>query len=160
MNGFRPPALGERGEGWVALQLVALAAVATSALAPTRWPLPARAVRRLSGGALLMAGVAELAVATRALGPSLTPWARPRPGAELAEDSIYGVVRHPIYGGLLLGSAGWSLLASPTGLIPTALLAVVLHLKARLEESWLEESFPAYPAYRRAVPRRFVPGLV
>jgi protein-S-isoprenylcysteine O-methyltransferase Ste14 len=44
-------------------------------------------------------------------------------------------------------------------LIPTALLAVIFDLKARLEEAWLEEQYPGYAGYRNQTPRRFVPGV-
>jgi protein-S-isoprenylcysteine O-methyltransferase Ste14 len=60
---------------------------------------------------------------------------------------------------VLLLAIGWSLAESPLGLIPTALLAVVFDLKARVEERWLEEKLPEYAQYRERTPRRFVPGL-
>jgi protein-S-isoprenylcysteine O-methyltransferase Ste14 len=68
-------------------------------------------------------------------------------------------VRHPIYGGTLLVALGWSLLSSPLALFPTALLAFLLELKSRHEESMLAERFPEYEAYRRRVRWRFVPGI-
>ncbi len=64
-----------------------------------------------------------------------------------------------VYGAVLLIALGWSLVESPLGLLPTAALAVVFDLKARVEEAWLEERFPGYSQYRDRTPRRFVPGV-
>jgi protein-S-isoprenylcysteine O-methyltransferase Ste14 len=78
-------------------------------------------------------------------------------GAPLRTDGLYGVVRHPIYLGLLLMAAGFSLATTPWGLLVTALLAVVLDLKRRVEERWLDATYPQYAAYRAAVPHALIP---
>ena len=50
-------------------------------------------------------------------GENLTPFPEPLPGARLVESGAYRLVRHPIYGGLILGALGWGLLtASPLAL--------------------------------------------
>src|SRR6266568_4067770 len=77
----------------------------------------------------------------------------------LRQGGIFGLVRHPVYGGVILIGLGWSLADAPLGLVPTALLAVLFDLKARREEAWLIERFPEYAAYRARAPRRFVPWL-
>jgi protein-S-isoprenylcysteine O-methyltransferase Ste14 len=64
-----------------------------------------------------------------------------------------------MYGGAILIGFGWSLADAPLGLIPTALLVLLFDLKARREEAWLIERFPAYATYRAGTPRRFVPWL-
>ncbi len=69
------------------------------------------------------------------------------------------LVRHPIYGGILLLSLAWSLALSPWALIPTGALAIALVFKSRLEERWLIDRHPAYAGYRERVRRRFVPYL-
>jgi protein-S-isoprenylcysteine O-methyltransferase Ste14 len=46
---------------------------------------------------------------------------------------------------------------TPLGLVPTALLALLIDLKARREETWLIERFPEYALYQARTPRRFVP---
>jgi protein-S-isoprenylcysteine O-methyltransferase Ste14 len=150
------PALGARGEGWVALQSVLLAAVGASALSSRRWPAVGRRLRAAVGVAGVAGGCLQLLVAARALGDALTPWPRPRAGAPLRRSSIYGSARHPIYGGLILLSLGWSAASSPVALVPTGLLAAMLGLKARREEQWLSESHPNYASYRVEVPRRFI----
>ena len=105
------------------------------------------------GGALAVGGLA-------ALGRSLTPFPEPRDDAELVEHGAYRLVRHPIYGGLLLAATGWSLRRSPRGFAPTALLAVLWTAKARREEELLAKRFPRYRQYVAQTPRRFIPGAI
>ena len=105
-----------------------------------------------------VAGVAMVAGGAASLGHSLTPNPRPRAGATLRDSGLYGVVRHPIYGGVMLCALGWSLWFSPAALGPTALTVAVLDLKSRREEAWLEDRYPGYAGYRARVPKRFLPG--
>lgn len=153
----RVPDLGRRGEGWVALQTVALGAALLAGLIGREWPGPATTVRFVSGLALAGAGGTLALAGIRRLGAALSPFPRPVEGSALREDGVYRLVRHPIYGGLLLVALGWSLLSSPAALVPTVGLAVVLEGKRRREEAWLVAQDPTYPAYRVRVPRRFVP---
>jgi protein-S-isoprenylcysteine O-methyltransferase Ste14 len=93
------------------------------------------------------------------LGPSMTPFPRPRADGRLVESGIYGSLRHPIYAGLILGSAGWSMLSrSPAALVVTVVLAALLDAKARREEAWLLERYPLYAAYRLRT-KKFLPGI-
>jgi protein-S-isoprenylcysteine O-methyltransferase Ste14 len=77
-----------------------------------------------------------------------------REGHELRTDGPYGVVRHPIYTGLLgmlLGSA----MVDGFGLWTLALIGggTLLLLKVRAEERLLKDVFPGdYDRYRRRVP--------
>lgn len=148
----------DRGEIWVAGQAVLLAAVV---LAPRRLPglpeLP-EAVRTplgLAGVAVGAAGTGVALAGARALGPNLTPFPRPREQGQLVQSGVYGVVRHPIYSGILLIALAWSLLrASPPSLLLSLLLALFFDRKARREELWLREKYPEYAEYARRVPRR------
>jgi protein-S-isoprenylcysteine O-methyltransferase Ste14 len=73
----------------------------------------------------------------------------------VVESGPYGVVRHPIYSGLLL-----SLLATAAakgtllGVGGFVLLLIGIFMKARLEERWLGAELGAeeYASYRRRVP--------
>jgi protein-S-isoprenylcysteine O-methyltransferase Ste14 len=71
----------------------------------------------------------------------------------VVDTGPYGLVRHPIYTGLIV-----SLVA--TGLIGAALIVAGLWLKARAEERFLttELGADAYGAYRRRVPM-LLPGI-
>ena len=106
----------------------------------------------VGGGILVFRGVKDL-------GGSLTALPHPKDDATLVEFGAYRLVRHPIYGGLILGSFGWSLLqASVAALIVTAAIAVFFKLKASVEEAWLMARFDSYAAYR-ARTRRFIPWI-
>jgi protein-S-isoprenylcysteine O-methyltransferase Ste14 len=155
----RIPALGPRGEGWVLIQATVFAGVVVAGLGGARWPenlqRPVLVIAIVSGIAGL--GLAASAIAT--LGRSVSPFPRPPATSELKESGVYALVRHPIYGGVLLLSVAWALGLSPWALIPTGALAVALEFKSRLEERWLIERHPAYAGYRARVRRRFVPYL-
>ena len=155
---MRLPALGRRGEGWVAAQAALLGATAACGFIGS-WPAAARWPLVGAGGALGAAGVALGVAGGVRLGRALTPLPAPRAGADLCDTGVYAHARHPIYGGVLLVAAGWALARSPVALVPAAALVPFFVLKAAREEAWLVERHPGYDAYRRAVRRRFLPGL-
>jgi protein-S-isoprenylcysteine O-methyltransferase Ste14 len=155
------PRLGPRGEGWVAIQLALIVLVPLSALTGVYWPEQVAGALAVIGIVLLLVGLVFLllAFARLTVARAMTVFPRPREHAALAERGVYRLVRHPIYGGLILMAFGASLTESPLGLIPATLLTVVVDLKSRLEEEWLVEQQPGYAAYRARTPRRFVPGV-
>ena len=149
------PALGPRGEGWVAGQLVLFAAIGLGGLAYGVATLPLL----VAGIAMVVLGVAVVALGAWELGSNLTPFPRPRPAATLVQDGLYRHVRHPIYSGVVTAAVGWALVtASPLSLIFAVLLALLFDAKSRREEAWLSEQLPGYAGYR-ARTRKFVPGL-
>jgi protein-S-isoprenylcysteine O-methyltransferase Ste14 len=154
------PQLGRRGGGWVAAQLILLVAIGASALLGLG-PRGALAwVAYLAGGALLALGVVLLVAGGAGLGSALTPYPVPRSGEPLRTSGVYGLVRHPIYGGVILVALGWSIaFATPVGLALTLVLALFFELKSRREEHLLEQIHPDYPEYRRRTRRRFIPYL-
>ena len=162
-NGVGPsrvPALGSRGEGWVALQTAAIAAVAAAAAVGPRWPRAFEPTVRITGYVVVAAGV-TLAIAARfTLGRSFTVLPRPRKRATLRRQGVYAHARHPIYGGLLLMGIGLALLSSALVFLPTGVLAVIFLLKSMREEAWLAERYSDYGDYRQRTRRRFVPWLV
>ena len=156
----RLPSLGPRGEGWVVIQVVLLVALAAAGM----WLRPSwsgalqylaifAGIMALAGGAILVVrGLVDLRGA-------LTPLPRPRDDAQLVETGVYGLARHPIYGSLILGSVGWSLLqTSLAALVVSAAIAVFLILKSSREETWLMEQYAGYAAYRTRT-RRFIPWI-
>ncbi len=112
------------------------------------------------GVVIAVAGLTVFGLGIGTLGRSLTPLPKPRADAELRRRGIYSLVRHPIYGGVLLLAAGWSLAAAPLGLVPTTLLAVIFDLKSRREEDWLTSRYPEYESYRSATRHRYLPWLL
>ena len=83
----------------------------------------------------------------------MTAYPRPSEEATLVERGPYGVVRHPIYVAGLLLFLGYGLLASVPATVAVAVLAVLWHFKAGVEERHLAERFPGYADYRRRVRR-------
>lgn len=153
----RLPALGRRGEGWVAGQVVLLAAVVLSPLLDRG---STGGVRLAVGGVVLVLGLLLLGWAGARLGSSLTPFPAPRPGEAVKTAGPYALVRHPMYGGAILVALGWSIgFATVAGLVLTAVLAVFFDLKARREEAWLRERLPGYSAYCSRTRRKLVPFL-
>jgi len=153
------PALGPRGEGWVALQVALLAAVAAAALLGPDWPEAAAGILVAAGAVLGAAGTLLLVVSARALGRALTPFPRPRARSALAARGPYRIVRHPMYSAGLLFCTGVSLASSWLALVPTVLLFVVWALKAAVEERFLLETVPGYTQYTERTRFRLVPYL-
>jgi protein-S-isoprenylcysteine O-methyltransferase Ste14 len=155
----RLPALGPRGEGWVVIQFLLLALVVLAGVAGPTCTGPLSTVARVAGVALVLAG---LILATRGLldlRDALTPLPHPRDGAELVDTGSYALVRHPIYGGLVLAAAGYALVvSSPLALAGAAVLLVFFRLKSGREEAWLRERYPAYEAYAGRT-KRMIPGI-
>jgi protein-S-isoprenylcysteine O-methyltransferase Ste14 len=153
------PELGRRGEGWFLLQVAMVAAVVLAGAAGPAWSGAARdagvgvgLVLIGPGGVLALRGILDLR-------GNLTPFPMPVDGARLVQSGAYRLVRHPMYGGLILGGFGWAFLtASVPALVAAFALAVVLRLKSGREEVWLADRFEAYAAYR-ARTHRFLPWV-
>ena len=111
---------------------------------------------RWLGAPLIVAGLAVAVWGVRSLGRSLTPGTEPLPDAPLVTSGAYAHFRHPIYAGIVLVLAGYTLAWSNWTL---ALLAGLLargyfNGKAKAEERWLAQRYPSYETYMRHVPRR------
>jgi protein-S-isoprenylcysteine O-methyltransferase Ste14 len=140
-------------------QAIVLVLIATFALLGPRWPDPLASPLRIVGLMVAAVGCVLAASAGMRLGRSLTPLPKPREGGTLSDQGVYALVRHPMYGGVLLAAIGLSLVTSPAALIPTAVGFVFLELKSEREETWLVERYPEYRPYRRRVRWKFVPGI-
>ena len=158
--GRRIPALGPRGEGWVALQLLLIVGVVAACWwTGGSWLLPWQSVTGLVGNALLIGGLLVVVLGALGLSSSFTVMPRPKEDGELVTTGLYQFVRNPIYAGLIAAMFGASLgSASLPALVLSGVLALVLDLKTRREEVFLRERFPGYGAYA-AHTRKFIPGL-
>jgi protein-S-isoprenylcysteine O-methyltransferase Ste14 len=153
------PTLGPRGEGWVAIQGILLVAVLAAGFVGQVDAGPASPlvmalglVLMAVGGVLALRGLLDLRGA-------LTALPHPRVGASLVETGVYALVRHPIYGGIVIGSAGYALLLrSPLALAGAFVLLGFFRLKSAREEAWLVDHYEGYAAYR-ARTRRMLPYL-
>ena len=145
------PGFFARGGGWVVAQFVLLPLVIIPGPLGRGSGHPAAVA---AGGALGLTGLVLIATAARAMKQHLTPLPDPNPDAPLLDSGVYGRVRHPMYAGLVLMSAGWALGWASTGSgLAAVALALVLNQKARREERRLREVFPGYAAYAVRVPR-------
>lgn len=156
---IRNPTIGWRGPVLVLTQLVLIAAVAVAAFVFLEQPLTL--VRTVTGMAVAAVGSVLVIGASWALGSNLSALPEPRAGAVLVEKGPFRLVRHPIYGGIILGSVAMTILAGNAWpLVPLVLLVVVLLAKTTVEERALSLMFPDYPEYRRRVRHRFLPFLI
>lgn len=150
--------MDRRTTGWlfVSAQVVLLVGLV---LVPggTAWPMPGW-LRAASIGVTAL-GLAVVLAGGLHLGRALTPTPVPNGRGELRTAGLYGLVRHPIYSGVLavvvgltMGSRSWLALAVGAATI------VFFRVKAGWEEARLAEAFPSYADYAAATPR-FVPSL-
>jgi len=144
--------------GWlfVAAQVVLLVSLV---LLPggSAWPTPGWVEG--VGLAISLFGALLAVVASRRLGPALTPTPVPTERGELTTAGLYGLVRHPIYTGVLsivLGIVVRS--GSVLVLAVGAVTLVFFTVKARWEEGQLLARYPTYRSYASTVPR-FFPSL-
>jgi protein-S-isoprenylcysteine O-methyltransferase Ste14 len=154
---------GERGEYWFLAQLLGFMIFALLPQHPI-WmprPLPPLVQGGLTGIAvvLICLGLVFMGKGLLDLGKSLTPLPYPREDGELVTTGLYGIVRHPLYSGIMLATAGWVIftLSWPHALGWLA-LALLLERKATQEERWLVQKYPDYEAYRQRV-KKLIPGL-
>ena len=123
------------------------------------WTLDGDAVRWL-GVVLFAAGGALRIWPVFVLGRRFSGLVAIQPGHTLVTGGIYGVIRHPSYLGLLVGSLGWALaFRSALGVLLTALLIPPLVARIGAEERLLRTQFgDEYDAYRSRT-SRLIPGI-
>jgi protein-S-isoprenylcysteine O-methyltransferase Ste14 len=111
---------------------------------------------RWLGGAIMLGGTFVLVWGIRSLGRNITPGTEPLPDGELVTSGAYLHVRHPIYAGIVLLLAGYTLAWSNWTLALLLGFAALQYFKAkaRAEERWLLQRFPGYEGYMIRVPRQ------
>ena len=139
----------------IAAFLLAWTSVPFAAL-DDRFLPPAPAIQWL-GTAMVAAGLAFMAWARVHLGGNWSGWVALKQSHELIRSGPYGVVRHPIYSGLLLAILGTAIaFGRLRDVLAFVLMAVAVWRKAGLEESYLMGIFPdSYARYRSEVPGLF-----
>jgi protein-S-isoprenylcysteine O-methyltransferase Ste14 len=156
-NAYLGAAMGRRGELWVIAQAVLLILFLAAPQLGPAWPQAD--VFRVIGWMFAIGGTLLFAGSALKLGRSFTPFPRPRPEARLVTTGVYRMVRHPIYLAALLVCLGLALATtSPLRLALTLVLFVFFDMKARREEGWLQERYPAYAAYKMRV-KKLIPWI-
>ena len=146
---------GPRGEGYVVIQIFLFALIIfgpkyTPGL--PHWAAPWSTIGFGIGLILGILGTVLILLGLFHLGSNLTPFPHPRQDNTLVETGVYGLVRHPIYSGVILGAIGWAcLFASTLTLIYALLLFLFFDIKSRQEERWLVAKHPHYQAYQQRV---------
>lgn len=115
---------------------------------------------RVAGLGLLVLGLLLAGWAAVSLGRSLTPSVVPLGEGRLIVLGPYRVVRHPIYGGVVLAVAGWAMLTGTwwTGLAAGLVAFAYFDRKSSAEERHLLARYPDYAEYRARVPK-LIPRL-
>lgn len=154
---------GERGEYWVLLQGVLLMGfVLLPVYRPIAWKINSQALLYVCWGlsAVLALGASLFIVkGLMDLGSNLTPLPYPRDEGQLVRSGVYGVVRHPLYSGLIFAALSWTVFQlSLSHLVAAAVLFVFLDAKARKEEVWLTQKYSEYSDYQQQV-KKLIPGL-
>lgn len=147
-----------KGSGWVLAQVALLTWVVGGA-----WPFEPSASLpgRWLGGLVGLAGLVLAVAAIRSLGKNLTPYPEPLAGAELVASGPYGMVRHPIYGGIVIGLGGLALYqGSFTTLLGAIEMGALFWLKSSFEERRLLIAHPTYRRYQQTVRRRLLPFVL
>ena len=149
---------GRTGWLFVAAQAaLLLGLVALSGFPRSDWPTPP--LLRALSALCTLGGLVVVVIASLQLGRSLTPTPVPNERGVLRTSGLYGVVRHPIYSGLLLVVIGLAVRSASwfTAAVAVATIAF-FHNKAAWEERRLAERYPDYPSYA-ATTGRFVPRI-
>lgn len=158
MTGRIRPAGSKRAvaSGLVILQLALLAALV---IEPYGGWWPRNTVIWVATGIVVVGGLAIAVWGVVGLGSALTASPIPKERAPLVTHGIYGLVRNPIYTGLIFIGAGLALFgASWWHLVTWIVLLVVLTVKTFWEEHLLYETHPEFGEYAVRV-GRFFPGL-
>lgn len=115
--------------------------------------IPERAWLPAIGTVLVGIGIAFSIWARVHLGTNWSARVTVKQDHALIRSGPYGLVRHPIYTGLLAAFIGTALLIDEwRGVLAVALVFVSFWIKLRLEERWMEETFgTAYADYRSKV---------
>lgn len=163
MKIFSHPAWkGQRGEWFVVVQVLLFALILLGPRNPAAlpaWPPGLAGIAAAAGLLLIAVGGVVCLFAVLHLGANLTPLPHPKDDCQLVVSGLYGVVRHPIYCGVIALAFGWALFVQGWLTLGYALLlAIFLDFKSRREEAWLMQRFAGYAEYRRRV-RKLIPFI-
>ena len=145
--------IGTRGESYFFVQAALIVAIAIGGV-----PGLSNLLLLLAGPGLLLMGIVILVISVLDMGESISPWPKPN-GNGLIQDGLYGVVRHPMYFGLLATMTGFSVATnSMSRLLLTLLLLGAIEIKTDDEEEHLKKVYAGdYEEYQKKVTSKFIP---
>jgi protein-S-isoprenylcysteine O-methyltransferase Ste14 len=146
-----------RNKHWIIIQTILLLLVL---FWPFKIELPLPPIIRDAGIFFLIAGLVFGVVAVRALKDNLRPFPKPKVGGKLITTGLYSIVRHPAYGAILMSALGLSLwIGDGARLMLLVCLFLFFDAKSKIEEKWLEKTYPEYAGYKKQVTKRFIPWV-
>ena len=143
--------------GWDIAQVAILTAMAVAGVRGRSWPRRTRLPLRVAAAAVAAPGAWLLIAGGTGLGEQLRTEPEPVEDGTLKRSGAFGLVRHPMYGGVLLLTLAWGLASSPAVFVPWSAGAAFLGVKVRREEELLRQQFPDYEHYEQDVPKRLIP---
>jgi len=153
----------DRGNRWIFAPLALIGVLGAYLPAYTDrldfWTIDGNATRWLGFALYVVGGILRL-YPVFVLGRRFSGLVAIQPGHTLVTSGIYGIIRHPSYLGLLIGSLGWGLaFRSVVGVLLMVLTVPVILARIRAEEALLRTQFGTeYDAYR-ARTARLIPGI-
>ena len=160
MSSVGPKSVFERGIWYVIIQAILLGLILFGPKGPdllTSEPL--KTIFLSCGISIGLISILVMLIAVINLGKNLTPLPCPKDNAQLVQSGLYRYVRHPIYFGVLLAALAWLLIFPGAYILLYAIgLFILFDIKARREEIWLVDRFPAYQDYQRRV-KKLLPGV-
>jgi len=98
---------------------------------------------------IIIIGFLLIIISVKELGTNISPLPRPKKNSKLIKTGIYSFVRHPMYYALIIISICFFLKTlSLYSLILTQILGLIILLKIRLEEKYLDKKFKEYKIYK------------
>ena len=146
------------GSRWVLGQFLLLVAIGLSVAFFGSSP---ELVTTVLAVALFLVGQGMALAAALKMRQYISAHPAPVPGASLLRDGIYGLVRHPMYGGVFFMALAIAVFdRNVVALVLSAALAALFVGKSSYEETLLEKTFLGYGEYRAQVTRRFIPWVL
>lgn len=142
---------------WIFIQTILLFSVL---FWPFKIELSLPVIVKNTGVIFFVGGFILAVVAVKTLKDNLRPSPKPKVGGKLIRTGLYSIVRHPIYGGIIILTFGLSLwIGDGVRLLLSTCLLVFFDAKSKMEEKWLEKAYPAYANYKKQVTKRFIPWV-